>query len=1164
MRPLRDIRALCLLLALMLTPLLAACRSDVLPGREATGLGSSVAPRIVVQVGHRQRIEAVRWINHGANLVSIDANGFIVLWDVARGLVVDTAQIPATFAVIEPGRADQDRQELVFLSAIVSGDGQTLSISYARGPRADGRDAGGCPEAALADGGRWCSFSLDLASRKVIPAATYVPPVRKPSEDSPYADVPDELARFPLSPDGAWRPRQVEYDEAPKRIGAGAGTAAPQGGCAAQADCNYGISLEPMKGGAPRFLSSELRGFEDVAITADGLKLVKLNTIDGLGTTAASAFDLSAGANVSVVQADNAYHRVEWIDGEKFLMVSKGYDRANTLSISNGFPRAMVGTPECEGPDRACPTLPHYTFLAALAEPDEFIGYRPGDGCFGGLSPDEVACLESEGAQAAGEYTGRTLYRCQVGSDACQPVALNIPADSTITAMAVAPDRLHLAVATVQAEETGSLADRQTLRVYIFGIGNKGLSPVGVELFKTVHRREELFENYREVSWDAQDLQGQKREALQRGYLDFADGAHAIREIAFTSDSSTVFFAHTLRDGVEATTTILDAGGQRPPRRLAGTSRSVVAIGQSRILDLERQTVIDSLSGQEIGVLDLPGELITGGSVDRSSLIWVATRAGAILFFDVKDLEPVITLHLLADGGFFAVTPDGRYDTNLPPDTRAVRWLVPDAPFQSLEPQTFMRDYYEPGLYARMLACRAAANCEQAFKPLPPLAQVNRVLPKVSFVSAVPVDDGHAVTVTIDVAEGIDPAAANGKTRSGIYNPRLFINGQLVAMEGRPPDGFDDSLPAWRKANDMGRRRRFSWTVPVQTNGAAGRLEFDAYAFNEDRIKSETVHSGLTVTSLTARPRRAYVIAIGIDDYSEPRFRLHYAAADALVMAERLSRIPDRDVRTLVLAGRRATGNRPKAVARSTIANALGLLDRRKNRAALLAALRRDGFDGSAIEPATPDDLVIVSYSGHGWADVTGNFHLVPSDGGWAADGSPIVRRLFSSADFVNAILPIEAGRMALVIDACHSSASVANGRFKPGPMGNSGLGQLAWDKNLLVLAATQADDVAREDATLGQGLLTYALAREGLAPFGPKADSNGDGDVSLDEWLGYAMVRLPELSSQRSTRPDQTGPRGLQFSDGAAVAAPVRVQRPSLFDFHKVGAGVYLMRSGR
>lgn len=46
---------------------------------------------------------------------------------------------------------------------------------------------------------------------------------------------------------------------------------------------------------------------------------------------------------------------------------------------------------------------------------------------------------------------------------------------------------------------------------------------------------------------------------------------------------------------------------------------------------------------------------------------------------------------------------------------------------------------------------------------------------------------------------------------------------------------------------------------------------------------------------------------------------------------------------------------------------------------------------------------------------------------------------------------------------------------------GGTGAWQLAYDKGMIILAATQAADVALESEKIGQGLLTYALVQEGL-----------------------------------------------------------------------------------
>ena len=160
------------------------------------------------------------------------------------------------------------------------------------------------------------------------------------------------------------------------------------------------------------------------------------------------------------------------------------------------------------------------------------------------------------------------------------------------------------------------------------------------------------------------------------------------------------------------------------------------------------------------------------------------------------------------------------------------------------------------------------------------------------------------------------------------------------------------------------------------------------------------------------------------------------------------------------------------------------------------------------------DGSFIISFAGHGWADKQGNFYLVPADGVWPGGAeTPTVSTLISTAEITRWLRPIDAADIALIIDACHSAASVDAGGFKPGPMGDAGLGQLAYDKGIRILAATQADDVALEDARLRQGLLTFALAGEGITAKGGMADLDGDRSITLDEWLRYATQRLPSLS---------------------------------------------------
>jgi hypothetical protein len=80
------------------------------------------------------------------------------------------------------------------------------------------------------------------------------------------------------------------------------------------------------------------------------------------------------------------------------------------------------------------------------------------------------------------------------------------------------------------------------------------------------------------------------------------------------------------------------------------------------------------------------------------------------------------------------------------PETRDVQMdaaLHRNDPLRPLSPEIFMRDYYEPRLLPRLLGCYDAETrgdpdeCGRAFKPVRPLAQLNRIQPNVRIVRCV-------------------------------------------------------------------------------------------------------------------------------------------------------------------------------------------------------------------------------------------------------------------------------------------------------------------------------------------------------------------------------------------------------------------------------------------
>src|SRR5260370_968053 len=79
-------------------------------------------------------------------------------------------------------------------------------------------------------------------------------------------------------------------------------------------------------------------------------------------------------------------------------------------------------------------------------------------------------------------------------------------------------------------------------------------------------------------------------------------------------------------------------------------------------------------------------------------------------------------------------------------------------------------------------------------------------------------------------------------------------------------------------------------------------------------------------------------------------------------------------------------------------------------------------------------------------------------------------KRTLSSDELSGWLREVDAGELVMIVDTCHSEATVAYDGFKPGPMGSRGLGQLAYDKGMRILAASKSGQSAVELGKNSQG----------------------------------------------------------------------------------------------
>jgi len=588
----------------------------------------------------------------------------------------------------------------------------------------------------------------------------------------------------------------------------------------------------------------------------------------------------------------------------------------------------------------------------------------------------------------------------------------------------------------------------------------------------------------------------------------------AVRSVAFSADGQTLASASQ-----DNTIKLWEVATGRELRTLTGHSYDVLSVAFSP-----------------------DGRFLASASLDSTTKLW-----------RVDSGELLASLISFDKEGWAVVTPDGRFDTNSLEEIPKLHWVFPDNPFKTLPPEIFMRQYYEPRLLPRLLQ-------NKSFDPVPPLASLNRVQPEVKIRSVVPAANSKGyVNMTVEVANASGEQMRDG-TRvtlsSGVYDLRLFRDWQLVGY-----------VPG-KIALDTAGKATLERAVKLPQRGDLSEVEFTAYAFNSDQVKSATASYTFKPTqALPAVKGRAYIISVGVNAYEDPAWRLSFAARDAQVseemLSKRLAATGEYEVVPITLTSDYHSGAEhlvtERLATKQNFHTVLELLAAGPEKVAAEVVKQIPGAE--RLRKAELEDLVLISFSSHGYTDKHGKFYLVAYDTGgeikFSADGQEIaaesLARFISSDELSEWVRDIDAGELVMIVDTCHSASAVEQPGFKPGPMGSRGMGQLAYDKGMRILAASQADDVALELDRLQHGLLTYALMAEGLEQ--KKADKNGDGHITLDEWLGYGAERVPTLYEDvKAGKLEELKSRDVRITSTVSGASVKKnaFQQPQLFDFKR------------
>lgn len=437
---------------------------------------------------------------------------------------------------------------------------------------------------------------------------------------------------------------------------------------------------------------------------------------------------------------------------------------------------------------------------------------------------------------------------------------------------------------------------------------------------------------------------------------------------------------------------------------------------------------------------------------------------GVTKFWDLTSGQEFFEHIHLGDTEWMVKNPDGYFNGT----GEARKYIHFVNGMKSYSVDQFFNDFYRPDLLPKIFQTRGSGELKgiqgKLLSSPPPTVRI----------AVLPSGEGKA--------ELLMKLTDNG---AGVTNPRIFHNGKSISLSAE-----NLSLPSGKNQ---------STTYRQMIDLVTGPNTFTATASNKEKLEADP-HTAEIFSEHASRSSVCHILAVGINEYKNPKMTLNYAKPDAMTFSK--------------LMDDKAT-NLFKSIELHT------LYDKDATKEKILSTL------DALRDKVHQEDVFIFYYAGHG-SMVDNQFYFIPTEALRLYDAGSLNKDAIEAVALQEKFKQIKALKQLIIMDACQSGGSVellAN----RGASEEKAIAQLSRSAGIHVMASAGSEQFAAEFASLGHGLFTHVLIRalQGEADGAPK-----DGKVTIYELKSFIDDQVPEMTRKLKGKPQYpyTFSRGQDF----------------------------------